>query len=158
MRSPSYALAPLLVSVLLGCGSSSTTSSTTGITPSVCASDPRAEAYSVGLSSKAAAGGFTVKYLDANPAPPERDLNQWMIEVDDSNGKPVEGAMIDVKLWMPDHKHGCTACPSVMDMGKGQYQVTEVDFFMPGIWQVTFTVTPPGGTKDAAVFTFCIDG
>jgi hypothetical protein len=36
--------------------------------------------------------------------------------------------------------------------------MTVLDFFMPGIWTNTFTVTPTSGPVETAVFTFCIDG
>jgi hypothetical protein len=29
---------------------------------------------------------------------------------------------------------------------------------MPGVWQITFAVTPAGGVTDSAVITFCVDG
>ena len=157
-----YACGLALVSSLVACGNgnaSSTGSATTsGQQQAVCAQDSRAEVYTVGLSAKAMDGAISVKYVDANPAPPSRELNTWTVDVSDANGKPIEGATIAVKLWMPDHGHGNTVIPSVTDKGGGEYEIGDVLFYMPGIWQVTFTVTPPNGTDDQAVFTFCIDG
>lgn len=148
------------------CGTSTSSSSTQGDATasagasmqSICATDPRAEAYAVGLTATATDGALSVKYLDADPAPPSKGLNTWNIEVDDAKGRPVEGATISVKLWMPDHGHGASVVPTVTDMGKGQYQVTLVDLFMPGIWQVTFNVKAPAESSDSAMFTFCVDG
>jgi hypothetical protein len=71
----------------------------------------------------------------------------------------MTGAGITAKPFMPDHGHGSSVTPSVTPMGSdGTYQVTDLDLFMPGIWQVTLTITPASGPADSVVFSFCVDG
>jgi YtkA-like len=147
------------LALVAACGP--TSSSGGGAAPhSVCDTDPRAMSYAVGLSQSATGGGAVkVRFVDAMPAPPSKGLNTWTIAVTDGSGAPVTGATITVKPFMPDHGHGSSITPRVMPMtAEGTYQVTLLDFFMPGIWQNTLTITTPSGPVETVVFTFCIDG
>lgn len=88
-----------------------------------------------------------------------KGLNTWTVKVTDGKGNPVSGAAIKVRPFMPDHGHGSSITPQIMPMAaEGTYQVGLLDFFMPGIWQETFTITPTTGPADTVVFTFCVDG
>ncbi len=101
----------------------------------------------------------TVSFLDANPAPPEKGLNTWTIKVTDAQGKPVSSASISLKPFMPEHGHGSSITPQIKPMSTpGTYEVTLIDLFMPGVWQNTFTITPPSGAPETVIFNFCIDG
>jgi hypothetical protein len=145
---------------LAGCGPSSTSGTGAGGSgPSVCATDPRAEVYAVGLTQAAMDGAMKVSFVDATPAPPAKGVNAWTFKLTDGQGAPISGAAITVKQVMPDHGHGSSITPQVAPKGSdGTYEVTLLEFFMPGIWEITFTVTPAGGTADTVVFTFCVDG
>jgi hypothetical protein len=153
-----------LLAVLMGaaaCGAESPTSggSSGSNAASVCASDPRAEAYAVGLEAKATDGAVKIRFVDAMPAPPSKGNNTWTVQVLNGADQPIHGATIELKAFMSDHGHGSSTAPTVTPMGSnGTYALTPVDLFMPGIWEITFNVTPPQGTADAVVFTFCIDG
>ena len=140
-----------------GTGGAGGSTSTGG---SLCDTDPRAEAYAIGLSAKSMDGKIHVAFVDASPAPPAKGENSWTIEVTDADGKPVTGASIALKPFMPDHGHGSSITPQIKEdpTAPGQYQVTLIDLFMPGIWQNTFTVTPASATAENVVFTFCVDG
>jgi hypothetical protein len=139
-------------------GGSSGTGASTLTTESVCDTDPRAMAYSVGLA-ETATGGLKMSFVDASPAPPTKGLNAWTMKIEDATGAPMSGATVALKPYMPDHGHGASVIPQVMPMtDAGTYQITDIDFFMPGIWQNTFTVTPASGAPQTVVFTFCIDG
>ena len=166
---PRCALAGL--AVFLAACSTSTGGGTGGSSTSVsvCAGDPRATAYTVGLSAKAADGAFKVTFMDAMPAPPSKGANTWTVQITDAAGRPVTGAKVAVKPFMPDHGHGSSITPQVMPMGTdGTYQITLLELFMPGIWQITLSITPDvgapdagtpdAGAPDAVVFTFCVDG
>ena len=145
----------------VACGGESTTSgaSSGSGAASVCASDPRAEAYAVGLEGKAADGAVKIRFVDAMPAPPSKGNNTWTVQVLNGADQPINGATIELTAFMPDHGHGSSTKPTVTPMGSdGTYQLALVNLFMPGIWQITFKVTPPQGMADAVVFTFCIDG
>jgi hypothetical protein len=126
---------------------------------SVCDTDPRAETYSAGLSAAATDGTVKVSFVDAMPTPPTKGMNTWTIQLSDANGQPMNGATIAVLPFMPDHGHGSSITPQVTPMPTaGNYQVSLLDLFMPGIWDVTFTITPSSGPAETLKFTFCVDG
>jgi hypothetical protein len=160
----------LAAAIAAGCGpaesaggtggqSSSSASSSTG-TPAeaACAKDPRTVPYAVGVEAKATDGALTVHFMDASPAPPAKGNNTWTVQLLDGNGKPVDGATIVTTPFMPDHGHGSSIKPQSTAKGNGTYEIAPVNLFMPGVWQITFTVTVAGGTADSAVVTFCVDG
>jgi hypothetical protein len=155
-------LAAMLAIMAPACSSGSNgggSSGTATTQASVCASDPRATAYAVGLSAKATDGAFAVSFVDAEPAPPSKGENTWTVKIADGSGQPVSGATVAVTPFMPDHGHGSSIVPQVTPMGSdGTYQVSLLELFMPGIWQVTFTITPASGPADTVLFTFCVDG
>jgi hypothetical protein len=154
--------AAALALALTACSSTSSGGGSTGGTTtetSICAGDPRATSYTVGLSAKATDGAYAVTFVDAMPAPPTKGDNTWTVKITDSAGNPVDGATVTAKPFMPDHAHGSSITPQVTPMGTdGTYEVTLLDLFMPGIWQVTLTITPASGAADNVVFTFCVDG
>lgn len=153
--------AVLAALALAACSSTAGGGSTGGTTTndSICASDSRATPYAIGLSAKGINGKLTATFVDALPAPPAKGLNTWTVKLTDAMGSPVSGATITVKTLMPDHGHPSSITPQVKAMGDpGVYEVTLLDFFMAGIWQVTLEATPSSGPMDSIVFTFCVDG
>lgn len=152
---------------LAGCGggetgtsgeTTTTTSATTTETPP-CAADPRAQVYAVGLSSSSANGAMTITFVDADPAPPAKGNNTWTVTIEDAAGDPVNGAAIATIAYMPDHGHTSAIKPTATSLDdKGTYEIKPVNLSMPGIWEVTLTVTPTGGVTEAVKFTFCIAG
>jgi hypothetical protein len=125
---------------------------------SICDNDPRGMTYAIGLSATSAHGSMKASFVDATPAPPAKNENSWTLKLTDTHGNPITGATLAVAPFMPDHGHGPPALPLWMEMGGGTYVINQIDFFMPGIWQVTFTITPTSGPADSLVFTFCVDG
>jgi hypothetical protein len=125
----------------------------------LCDSDSRAMAYAAGLSATSSDGTLKVSIAGAQPAPPEKGINTWTVQLTDGSGNPVSEAAVSVTPWMPDHGHGSSIVPQVMPTkSAGTYQVTLLDLFMPGIWQVTFDVTSPSSQDEKVTFSFCIDG
>lgn len=124
-----------------------------------CVGDPRGEAFVVGITKTGKDNRLTFALMEATPAPPSRGDNTWLVDISQA-GAPVIGAVVTVKPFMPDHRHGSaidtlvTPDPDV----PGRYQLAPVNLWMPGIWEVTISATPAGGTKDLAVFSFCIAG
>lgn len=154
---------PLLVLGLLACGDGSGTSGSGGQTTttsgSVCAADSGAVTYAVGLTQAAADGKVTITFADADPAPPAKGGNTFTIDVADAMGSALEGAAITVKACMPLHGHCATVTPTVTAGSQpGRYVIDNVELFMPGLWAVTFTVTPSGGAADPVTVSFCIEG
>jgi uncharacterized GH25 family protein len=103
-------------------------------------------------------GILKVRLVSADPAPVAKGNNHWTIQVLDLSGKPVEGAAVQIKPFMPDHGHGTSIQPKVTPGEAGQFEISNLVLFMPGLWTVTFTVTTPTPTTDTAVFGFCIGG
>jgi len=143
-----------------GTGGQSSTSSSTG-TPaeSICAKDPRVVVYAVGVEAKATDGALTVHFLGASPSPPVKGNNLWTVQLLDGQGQPVNDATIITKAFMPDHGHGSSIKPQATAKGAdGTYEITPVNLFMPGVWQITFEVKTTSGMADSAVVMFCVDG
>jgi hypothetical protein len=151
-RSPSWLVA--LALCLVACGGSSGGSGDAGETVN-CQSDPRVLAYAppVTVQSQAKTMKFTLN--QSSPAPPARGTDTWNIHVTDANGAALPSLTLNAKPFMPDHGHGPAVTPSVDNKGGGDYAATNLYFFMPGVWQVTFTAQ---GSTDSAVFTFCVPG
>ena len=126
-----------------------------------CAVDDRGEDFTAGME-KTGALGITFTLVSADPAPPSRGDNHWVLQVSDANG-PLDGATVDVKPFMPDHNHG-TSIDTIVEPVAGQpgtFDLTKVNMFMPGVWETTIRATPAGGSqaqRDSVVFTFCIPG
>lgn len=122
-----------------------------------CVGDPRGEAFTAGMAKLGKDNRITFALMTAAPSPPSRGDNTWTVDLS-QGGAPISGAAVTVKPFMPDHRHG-TSIPTVVTPDPsvpGRYQLAPVNLWMPGIWEVTITATPAGGTTDIAVFSFCI--
>jgi hypothetical protein len=137
-----------------------TTSTTTTTTKaSVCGDDARATPYADGLRATSKDGAVAVRFVRADPKPPAKGENAFTVAVEDGAGAALADATVAVIPFMPDHGHGASTAPVVAaGATPGTYEVTAVDLFMPGIWQLTFRVTPAGGAAHDVVFTLCVDG
>ena len=121
-----------------------------------CTVETRADMFSAGMMKVGSQGKLTFKLMSSTPAPPSRGDNTWQVDIVDGGGAAVTGAAVVVTPFMPDHNHGTGIKAVVTEPSAGHYQVTPVNLWMPGLWQVTVRATPSGGTADAAVFSFCI--
>ena len=114
------------------------------------------DVYVVGLEKKTSSGMYTVRFISATPAPPERGDNTWTLEVHDASGSPLSGATVTVTPTMPLHGHGTDpAQPAGVDRGDGAYAVSPVNLFMPGAWKNVVRVERDGAA-DLAEFWFCV--
>lgn len=139
-------------------GSSGSAGSAGSSSTVVCSDDPRAQTYASGMIAKGTTGLFSVALDSIAPNPVAKGNNEWSIRVLDADNNPVSGATLDVKPFMPDHGHGSSIRPQVADKGQGVYAISLLNLFMPGIWQITVTITSSTGSIDSAVFTFCVEG
>jgi hypothetical protein len=145
------------LAALTACGHTPDPIDTGVVADSLCAQDKRADVYMPGMVKMGT--DVEVKLLDSNPAPPIKGTNDWRIEVDDASGHPMDGATIKVVPFMPDHGHGTSVTPTIAPLGQGDYSVSSVYLFMPGLWQVTIFITPQGQkTMTSVVYNFCVDG
>ncbi len=121
-----------------------------------CVNDPAAETYSAGMKKVGDGARLSFVLVSADPAPPLRGNNSWVVQVLDAQGQSVSGATLTVTPFMPEHGHGSSVTPTVT-AGSDGYHVTPLYLFMPGLWRVTIAATA-GATSDSAAFTFCVAG
>lgn len=123
-----------------------------------CAAETRADSYSAGMEKSGAQGAVTMRLLESVPGPPQKGDNEWRVMLLGASGTPLTGAGLTAMPFMPDHQHGTSIKAKVQEVGGGEYRISPLNLFMPGLWTVTITAQPPAGSADQAVFAFCIDG
>ncbi len=121
-----------------------------------CIDDPAAETYAPNMQKPGDGNRLSFVLVSADPGPPLRGNNTWVVKVLDAQGQPVTGATLTATPFMPKHGHGTSVVPTVTSEGDG-YQVNPLYLFMPGLWKVTLSATS-GMTSDTAAFTFCVAG
>lgn len=133
--------------------------STDDMATSNCAVDTRGEEY-VPNMSKTGPAGFQFKLRNALPAPPDRNLNEWSLEIKNSANQNVpKDHSIELSPYMPDHQHGSITSPIVEVDELGIYNISNIDLFMPGFWEITVTILDTEKAKlDSVRFNFCIRG
>ncbi|MBV8762098.1 MAG: FixH family protein [Deltaproteobacteria bacterium] len=124
-----------------------------------CSTVMGADTFTTDLHHAGTAGMINFKMTSATPAPPARDDNTWIIELDSMAsgvvGNPIAGATMTATPFMPSHQHGTPKQVVITPMSTaGQYQLAPVNMWMPGVWETTIKVTSP--QTDSAVFRFCI--
>ncbi len=122
-----------------------------------CSTRTDVDVYAAGLERTSSNGSWKVKLVAAEPAPPARGSNQWTIRVSSSTGGSPEGPK--VSATMPEHGHNAPLTPVVsFEAGSGNYEVRNLELFMPGVWVVTVSPSADAGVGDGTAFKFCIDG
>lgn len=113
-----------------------------------------ADTYAAGMKREGVDARLSVTLLDAVPAPPQRELNDWRVRVEDPSGAPVSDCTLAVGLFMPVHGHSSTTEPVIAPAeAAGEYRVDDMNFFMPGLWEITFDLTC-GAVTDQVQFAF----
>lgn len=151
MRRVDIALA-LLLAPLAACGSDTPDDEVVN-----CDLETDKDEFVVGLTKAGEQGVFDFSLLSFTPAPPAAGENAWSLEVMSSGATaaPVTGAVMDVIPFMPKHQHGPGEDPVIAPGVDGTYDVSKINLWMPGIWEVTIEATS-GGQTDQAVFRTCI--
>ena len=124
-----------------------------------CSMETRADTFVVGLEKVSPAGAHFI-LMSANPAPPGRGDNDFVLHLEDSSLAPMTGASLTIRPYMPDHGHG-TAVPVIITehaATPGEYELDPVNFHMPGLWQVLMSSGTPVNEQNTATFAFCIPG
>jgi YtkA-like len=121
-----------------------------------CAAETRDDEFSIGLSKSGTAVQAT--FVSADPAPPIKGDNTWVIDFADLEGQPLADLGIVAIPMMPDHGHGTPVSAVVTALDTpGQYEITPVNLFMSGYWEITFELTLAGGEQDSLMFGFCVE-
>lgn len=92
--------------------------------------------------------------LFTSPQPPERGLNEAKLTLTGAAGQPLDGLMLTVTPWMPQHGHGTSVSPTVTPNGNGTWTVSNLYLAMPGQWQLRVDVS--GAVNDELVASFDI--
>lgn len=113
-----------------------------------------APSYSSGLVATGP-NGVQVTLNEAEPAPPVVGLNVFYLSIRDDAGDTVSGAELTVTPYMPQHHHGSPSVPESEQIENGTFRVTQVEFTMPGFWEITIDVSG-GGVTDSVRLKLCI--
>lgn len=128
----------------------------TGEDPEVnCDLETRAEPLVIGQPKATATGLYDVQFVDAVPSPPARGDNTWTIQINTkASAAPLENADLFVTPYMPDHGHTSPIEVDVISMPTaGQYELSPVNLWMPGLWETTIQVN---GDTETIKFSFCV--
>ncbi|MGB0588101.1 MAG: hypothetical protein ACPGU1_00335 [Myxococcota bacterium] len=141
--------------------------STAGSSTSTAGAAPLGDAYEPGLQKEDA--GLTVTLSLSTPEPKYVGKYTWRLSLSASLGEetlPVGWADVVATPTMPSHGHG-TFPPTTLGarISEGDYELLEMDLFMPGVWQIDVTVTweDPFGRWEAwqeseVIFEFYLQG
>lgn len=122
-----------------------------------CAAETRDDDFAIGLSKSGSSVRAT--FMSSDPAPPFKGDNTWVLSFSDLEGAPLTDLDMVVIPTMPDHGHGTPINAVVTALEQpGQYEITPVNLFMAGYWEIAIDVTLPGdGGQDSLVFGFCVE-
>ena len=152
-RSGPFLLPAILSALALAACGGSSISPDAGVVN--CQNDPRVSTYAANMTVTSKAGTMKMA-LVSDPAPPARGNDTWSLHVTNSSGTALPGLALSVSTLMPDHGHGSPTIPTITDKGGGDYTVTPLYLFMPGVWHIWFfTAAAPTDTVD---FFFCVQG
>ena len=160
MRSPVHPTAqfpvwPLwLLAALVGCPSDPPEEH-------VCGDLTRGMTYVQGLAVAGDDGVLSARLREASPAPPDVGDNVWRVELLDANDAPAAGCTTTLNPFMPDHGHGASAVPVWTEDAAviGTYDLTGLDLFMPGLWEIRLEELDCGAAgSDTVVYRFCAEG
>lgn len=130
-----FALVAGLSAVSTACGGSG--SADTGPVASEAASTVTTES-----------GTYRVAVHSAPEAAPTRGVNTLqMVVTRASDGAAATGLELDVVPWMPAMGHGASVKPTVhAEAAPGVFTVTNVNLFMPGLWEIRTSINGSGGS------------
>jgi len=97
------------------------------------------------------AGKLSIELRTSPRQPLDRGLAVVLYTITNGAGAPVDGLTISVTPWMPVMAHGASLRPVVSAQGNGQYIVSNLTLFMPGLWQLQTSIS--GVLEDRATPT-----
>ena len=120
-----------------------------------------ADTFVVGLQKTGVNGMLDFRLMSATPTPPARGDNTWIVEVRSMNngvvGAPIANATAYVTPFMPKHGHQPISGEVMPTATPGEYRMTGVNLWMPGVWETTIEVEATASSSaDSAVYTFCL--
>jgi hypothetical protein len=102
--------------------------------------------------------GRTLEFLETMPDPPAVGDNTWLVAISDQMGNPLAGLenSLFVMPFMPEHGHGTPVTVGVEEVEEGLYQLSPVNTFMPGLWQITLEIDAEGASERFQ-FEVCVE-
>lgn len=148
-----HRIVPFVLVLCAACTSSTTASTDAGSTYVGCNGDTRVNLTGWPTDIAAPDGTLRLHFVSGTPSVPLANDNTWTLAVQDSAGLPLDVSSLSAYAFMPDHGHPSLEKPAFTHLPDGTWQVSSINFSMPGVWRVTFTVTRKDGTKvDIEVF------
>jgi len=127
-------------------------------TTASCDSDGRVQKFAVNMRVPGNSHNLTFVITSADPTPPVSGKNSWTVQILSAAGTPTSNYTLSATPYMPDHAHGPNTAPVVTPKGN-DYVVSNIDFFMGGVWRTTLTAKDAqGNVVDAANVFLCIPG
>ncbi|MGE0549404.1 MAG: FixH family protein [Kofleriaceae bacterium] len=160
MRLSAVVFAFAIAATGSGCGGHEHGDDDSGDESYNCAADDRGEEFVIGLNKPGQDAKLDFTLMAADPAPPMRGKNTWTLQVKAMSGgvpgNPVSGATMLVTPFMPDHGHNAGIPVTIESLTEeGQYKLSPLNLWMPGVWETTIEATADGNT-DTVMFTFCL--
>jgi len=102
-------------------------------------------------------GHFIVNLAPIPDKIPMREYHDWIVEVQDSQGRPTNLDSLSISGGMPGHGHGLPSQPIVdKHLGEGRYRVSGFLFNMAGDWFLRLHLVK-SNVQDIAETTFSLD-
>lgn len=122
-----------------------------------CTTETRDDDWGIGLTKQGTA--ITGEIMAADPAIPAKGDNTWTVALSDGTG-PMAAAAFEVIPFMPDHGHGTPVTAEITESATtpGEYEVSKINLWMPGLWEVNLYFPTESAQTDRVVFKVCIDG
>jgi len=88
-------------------------------------------------------------------APSTSEKGKFVLElmaIPDAVKEELNNLDLKAVLWMPAMGHG-SAPTSVVNLGDGKFEVSDVNFIMSGEWEIRFALQNKKGVLDEAVYS-----
>ncbi len=117
------------------------------------------DTYFSGVKKVTDQGLFLVELVRSTPPPKFTGDYTWEVTVEDAACVTLDSVQVEAEPTMPQHGHGTTPefTEATLDTAK-IFTLSEMNLFMPGIWQVEITVTADDGTVDTVSWFFDLEG
>ncbi|NNL84629.1 MAG: auxin-binding protein [Myxococcales bacterium] len=120
---------------LLGCGDK----------PSAPA-QPTSPTPGLEQSGESRRGLYRVRLRPAEGEIPVGRIHDWIVSLEDSEGRPVEPTALSVDGGMPQHGHGLVTAPRVTrKLSPGTFLIEGMKFHMAGTWTLNLGISAAAG-------------
>lgn len=104
-----------------------------------------------GAPWQSAKGLFTVTYeSELNPLVINQ-IHNWVLQITDAEGRPVENAEVVVTGGMPEHNHGLATAPVIEEQESGRYLLQGLRFHMMGYWELALDIRHQGSNDKVTI-------